>query len=281
MSGKSDHSLDGNWAMWQLAIINFTREHCKPDDRHHRCSEDVVDLTSQLLGERRQHAQDEQRWAQELDDAQSMLRDTERRLQEAQGLRTSLESVVSERLAAQLAADKRAGSLADEITRLQSSRSELQAAVDDGAAQTAKEHERFLAEARRAKELEAELADVENFLNSDVGKAMARMENELAQARLQLAEVESEKDELELELSALSDFQQAVSSSECAEASRTAERERTATRSSKPGKGKEGGTRSRSPLRQLKHSEDNARTSFTSSSPKLVRGWLSQHAGIV
>ena len=53
---------------------------------------------------------------------------------------------------------------------------------------------------RRLKQLEVQLAEVESFMSGSSGEHMMRLESELAEARLALAECESEKDDLEQEL---------------------------------------------------------------------------------
>lgn len=264
-------ALDGNWAMWQLAIIQFTREGYRCDERHEGCTKDVVDLTSLLMSEREQHAEKQQICAKTLVATQKELAETKACLREAQALRVSLESVVSERLAAQLAADKRAKESTGQIEELQqrcaqwkrkadAAAKQLQVAAASSEEELQREHERAVAESRRAKALEAKLADVESFLDSDYGKTLTRMENDLAEARLQLAEAESEKDELELELSALSSFQDAVKVEAMAGEAASC-------------KSKGGGALSlrRSPLAPVDGNRE----------APLVRGWLSQHAGVV
>ncbi|KAG5181419.1 hypothetical protein JKP88DRAFT_322007 [Tribonema minus] len=65
--------------------------------------------------------------------------------------------------------------------------------ADDGR----RERDALLRERTR---LEAQLADVESFITTDGGQLAKRLEGELAGLKLQLAEVEAERDELEVQL---------------------------------------------------------------------------------
>lgn len=174
------------WAGWQLEIARFTE---KALSRNSAEDKRAIDEDARAAA----HAVDVAR-------LKSQISELAARLKASQAQRACLEAVISERLESELHATTQADSMRAALRIVTGRVSDLSMERDrDRAAAT----ELATVAAQRASQLhdvEVQLAEVESFLGGTAGAHTARLEAELAEARLRLAEAESDKDDLEQEL---------------------------------------------------------------------------------
>lgn len=170
-----DAPNDGDffWSAWQLEIVRYTERQSNAMKTEISIDEATIEVAHQM----------------ELASLKLKIDEVDARLKETQQQKATLESVVAERFVAERTAVLRVHDLEEqnaELNRLRESDLSL-----------------MESERTRLKELEIQFAEVESFMGGDGGEIVMRLESELAEAKLALAEAESEKDQLEHELAAL------------------------------------------------------------------------------
>lgn len=176
------------WAGWQLEIARFTE---KATSRNSGAAEDeqAIDDDARAAA----HAVEVARLRSQISDAAT-------RLQASQAQRTSLEAVISERLESEQRATTQAESTRAALRTVTGRVRDLSLERDRDRAEAAELATLALQRAGQLRDAEVQLAEVESYLGGAAGAHTARLEAELAEARLCLAEAESEKDDLEQEL---------------------------------------------------------------------------------
>lgn len=177
---------DLRWASWQLEILRFTQ---RLNDNSHLGSN--VDLEREAL-----MTVNESEYRQLKIDFDIL----NTKLRESQSQRAILESVISERLSSERVAISNANELKQALLRVTSKCSEL---TEENHEIRKQDESIKLASGKREARLvylEEKLLEVEAFMDTEHGVHLYKLESELAEAKLVIAELESEKDELEQQL---------------------------------------------------------------------------------
>lgn len=184
---------DSFWDSWQLSVVHHCdAHHQRLADEHGLHDEEAVNTITTKLAH-----------AAEIEVLEEQAAKSAIRCKEATAQRAILESVISERLVTERAAITEASKLRSKLSETCSELYGLRSEQDQK--QEAMRHVQSLAESweRRAKDLEVQVAEVESFLGGDGGTKVLQLEADLAEARLALAEAESEKDDLQMEIELL------------------------------------------------------------------------------
>lgn len=176
------------WASWQLEIVRYnekmtTRNSLAVDDQetidaHARAAALEVEMT----------------WLR------SQINDLSKRLDASLTQRASLEAITTERLESERRATTQADSMRAALLTVTERVSELSLEKDRDRAEAAELASVVTQREEQLRKMEVQLAEVESFLSTSAGAHTARLEDELADARLCLASAESDKDDLEQEL---------------------------------------------------------------------------------
>jgi chromosome segregation ATPase len=130
----------------------------------------------------------------------SQINDLSKRLDASLTQRASLEAVITERLESERRATTQVDSMRAALLTVTERVSELSLERDRDRAEAAELASIATQREEKLRIMEVQLTEVESFLSSSAGAHTARLEDELADARLCLASAESDKDDLEQEL---------------------------------------------------------------------------------
>jgi chromosome segregation ATPase len=180
------------WASWQLEIIRFNQKLSEAnkieefEDNHYVNFEEAAVMTMSEA---------------DIEKLKQNLQELNTRLRESVSQRAILESIISERLESERAATTTAKELKSALLRISAKCTELTKEKENQEKEVKREREVASRREARLRFLEEKLLEVETFLLSDQGKHVIQLEAELAEAKLAVAELESEKDELEQQIS--------------------------------------------------------------------------------
>lgn len=192
-SSEGDELCHLRWASWQLEIIKFNEKMCEANKYEDEKEEqlfglDIEEEATLTINEIN------------IKDMKYNIKDLQMRFKESVSQRSILESIISERLESEKNAISKSESLQKSLLELNIQYNDLIKENSNKNIEYENQNNENKSKDLKLKVLEEKLLEVETFLTSNQGFHVMNLESELAKSKLLIAELESEKDELEQQL---------------------------------------------------------------------------------